>query len=124
MRRAPSTHTARKVAVSHSPKPASRHRAGGRVEAIEKDESGAEAPFEEGAHDTLDADLRHRMISEAAYQMYAQRGYADGYDLDDWLEAETLVDHITIGPDREDKTDEGASETARTSARSRRSEAP
>ena len=41
-------------------------------------------PFEEGAHDALDPDLRHRLISEAAYYLYVERGYADGYDLDDW----------------------------------------
>ena len=57
-------------------------------------------PFEEGAHDALDPDLRHRMISEAAYYLYAQRGYDDGYDLDDWLQAETQVDHIIMNPDR------------------------
>jgi predicted acyl esterase len=54
-------------------------------------------PFEGGAHDAIDQDLRHRMISEAAYRLYAERGYADGYDLDDWLEAEAQVDHVTTG---------------------------
>lgn len=32
------------------------------------------------------------MISETAYRFYAQRGYADGHDLDDWLRAEAAVD--------------------------------
>lgn len=53
-------------------------------------------PFEEGAHDALDPDLRHRMISEAAYALYAQRGYVDGFDVDDWLTAEAEVDHILL----------------------------
>ena len=57
-----------------------------------------DTPFEEGVHDALDPDLRHRMISEAAHHLYAQRGYADGYDLDDWLQAEAQVDHMTTGP--------------------------
>jgi len=58
----------------------------------------AEQPFEEGAHDMIDTDLRHRMISEAAYRHYAERGYEDGYDLDDWLQAEAEIDHLLINP--------------------------
>src|SRR2546425_11778496 len=42
----------------------------------------------------IDPDLRHRMISETAYQFYAQRGYVDGYELDDWLKAEAEVDRL------------------------------
>lgn len=68
------------------------------VQIMEQEEGTAETPFEEGAHDALDPDLRHRMISEAAYHLYAERGYADGYDLDDWLQAEAQVDHIAIRP--------------------------
>ncbi len=56
-----------------------------------------EQPFEEGAHDALDPDLRHRLISEAAYALYARRGYVDGYDVDDWLDAEGEVDHLLVG---------------------------
>lgn len=55
-------------------------------------------PFAEGSHDAIDADLRHRMVSEAAYQLYAGRGYADGYDTDDWLLAEAEVDHLLLNP--------------------------
>lgn len=66
------------------------------VQIVEQDEGAAELPFEEGAHDGLDPDLRHRMISEAAYHLYAERGYADGYDLDDWLQAEAQVDHTAL----------------------------
>jgi hypothetical protein len=51
-------------------------------------------PFVEGRGDTVDPDLRHRMISEAAYRMYEARGYADGNDVEDWLVAETEVDHL------------------------------
>ncbi len=101
MRRAPSAHSASKVAMLHGSKPASRHQS----HRIEQDEAVSETPFEEGAHDTLDADLRHRMISETAYHLYAQRGYADGYDLDDWLQAETQIDHITLSASREDDAD-------------------
>jgi predicted acyl esterase len=66
------------------------------------DESDLEPdrPFEEGAHDTVEPDLRHRLISEAAYAMYTERGYADGYDLDDWLAAEEAVDHLILNRKR------------------------
>ena len=56
-------------------------------------------PFPESFRNESDADLRHRLISEAAYALFAQRGYRDGYDVDDWLEAEARIDG-TLG-DRE-----------------------
>jgi len=63
---------------------------------VEAPEVTSEQPFAEGAQDAIDADLRHRMISEAAYRRYAERGYADGYDLDDWLQSEAEVDHLLL----------------------------
>lgn len=57
-------------------------------------------PFAEGAQDAIDADLRQRMISETAYRLYAERGYADGYDVDDWVQAEAEVDHLLLNPQR------------------------
>ena len=35
---------------------------------------------------------REAMIREAAYYHYAQRGYAPGHDLDDWLAAEAELE--------------------------------
>jgi len=40
----------------------------------------------------IDTETRHRMISEAAYRLYARRGYLEGFELDDWLQAEAKVD--------------------------------
>lgn len=37
------------------------------------------------------------MISEAAYQLYLERGYVDGLELDDWLEAENEVERRLAG---------------------------
>lgn len=37
---------------------------------------------------TVSLEQREAMIREAAYSRYAQRGYAHGHDLDDWLAAE------------------------------------
>jgi hypothetical protein len=53
-------------------------------------------PFAEGMTNDVDPDLRHRMISEAAYTLYARRGYEEGYDVDDWLQAEDDVDHLLL----------------------------
>jgi hypothetical protein len=53
-------------------------------------------PFIEGAYDDIDPDLRHRMISETAFHLYAGRNFADGGDLDDWLQAEAAVDHVLL----------------------------
>ena len=68
-----------------------------RAVAVESsDDFVADTPFAEGKDDALDPDLRHRLISEHAYARYCERGYADGYDLDDWLDAEAEVDHTVI----------------------------
>ena len=57
-------------------------------------EQQSTAVFSEGAQDEIDHDLRHRMISEAAYHLYARRGYVDGFELDDWFQAEGEVDRV------------------------------
>jgi hypothetical protein len=38
--------------------------------------------------------IRH-CIAEAAYELYEQRGREDGHDLEDWLEAEAIVNSKT-----------------------------
>lgn len=78
--------TTRKTQSSH-PRPIP-------VEAV--DPEALDTPFAEGKDDGLDPDLRHRLISERAYARYCARGYADGYDLDDWLEAEAEMDHTVL----------------------------
>jgi len=88
----------RQVPINHSERVLLLHTSPSAVEVIEPDEVISETPFEEGVHDMLDADLRHRMISDVAYRLYAQRGYVEGYDLDDWLQAEAQVDHTTVEP--------------------------
>lgn len=40
-------------------------------------------------------DAIHHHIAETAYELYQQRGRADGYDLEDWFKAETLVSRDT-----------------------------
>jgi len=61
-------------------------------------DSDPDRPFEEGAHDEIDPDLRHRLISETAFEMYASRGFVDGYDVEDWVNAEASVDHMLLNP--------------------------
>ncbi|HVO88485.1 MAG TPA: DUF2934 domain-containing protein [Casimicrobiaceae bacterium] len=53
-------------------------------------------PFAFGREDELDADLRYRLVSEAAYHRLAERGYSDGSEIDDWGEAAADVDHTLI----------------------------
>ena len=55
------------------------------------------ATHESGSPQTAAAE-RRRMIEEAAYARYVQRGYAHGQDLDDWLGAEAHVDRIISRP--------------------------
>jgi len=59
-------------------------------------------PVDTSTQVLFDTDLRHRMISEAAFHLYTQRGYVDGYDLDDWLQAEAQIDELIMNPERED----------------------
>lgn len=66
--------------------------------AAEQESSGPDTPFAGGAGDALDPDLRHRLVSEAAYRRYVERNFEDGHDLDDWLEAEAEVDHLNLNP--------------------------
>lgn len=40
----------------------------------------------------IEPEVRYRMISEAAYHRYLDRGCVDGYDVDDWLSAEADVE--------------------------------
>lgn len=37
-------------------------------------------------------EARNRMIAEAAYYLAERRGFAPGYELEDWLEAEAEID--------------------------------
>jgi len=55
-------------------------------------------PLVQGEDELVDPELRQRMISEAAYRRYAERNYADGYDLDDWLQAEAEIDSLLRSP--------------------------
>lgn len=46
----------------------------------------------------LSLEQREAMIRDAAYRRYAQRGYAPGHELEDWLAAETEIDRGTAEP--------------------------
>jgi hypothetical protein len=52
-------------------------------------------PFAEGITDELDADLRHRLVSEVAFQRRSERA-SDDYDDEDWRDAEAAVDHVVV----------------------------
>ena len=63
-----------------------------------ENDQGAQAPVTEPAVTTLPAadisitepDL-HARIRDLAYQLYVQRGCVEGHDIEDWLEAESIV---------------------------------
>jgi len=38
------------------------------------------------------AEVRQQMIAEAAYFLAAQRGFAPGHEINDWLAAESAID--------------------------------
>jgi len=67
------------------------------IRTAREDTAELDTPFAEGRQSEIDEDLRHRLISDIAYGRYCARGYADGYDVDDWLEAEGEVDHMQVG---------------------------
>jgi len=68
---------------------------GGTVEEPESSiENVPDVPAGESLHERLDPETRYRMISERAYHLYVGRGYAEGSDIDDWLEAEAQVDSM------------------------------
>ncbi len=41
---------------------------------------------------------REAMIRDAAYYHYAQRGYAPGHELEDWLAAEAEIERMASAP--------------------------
>ena len=61
---------------SSPPAPSHKFEAPESVPVIETAEE-PDRPLQDGAGDALDPNLRHRMISEAAYYLYQQRGYVD-----------------------------------------------
>lgn len=55
----------------------------------------------EGSSDSAKAwgvspETRQRMIDEAAYYRYVNRGFSPGYDLDDWLAAEADFERTSL----------------------------
>lgn len=46
----------------------------------------------------IDSDIRQSMIAEAAYLRAAQRGFATGHELDDWLAAERELSARLVDP--------------------------
>jgi len=60
------------------------------------DDEAPDQPFAQGLADQLDPDLRHRLISEAAFHRQVERGYNSDYEDDDWRDAEGAVDHVVL----------------------------
>jgi hypothetical protein len=56
---------------------------------VEQSLNGAAAPDAIIVVESVVVDPPHEMIELRAYELFAQRGYADGYHLEDWLIAES-----------------------------------
>ena len=61
-----------------------------RGEAVAQPRSGPERSPQQVERDTTTEEIRTR-IEKLAYELYQQRGGQDGYDRQDWLEAERLT---------------------------------
>lgn len=61
---------------------------------IDMDPTAADGPGTFAKRPLINPDLRRRMISEAAYYRAEARHFADGYELEDWLEAEAEVERL------------------------------
>ena len=94
MKRKPASHPTSVHSAPHAPRV--------RHESVPTLNPGTDAdvmpdqPFAFGRDDELDADLRYRLVSEAAYHRLAERGYSDGSEVDDWGEAAAEVDHTLL----------------------------
>ncbi len=54
----------------------------------------------------------HEEIAVTAYGLFETRGREDGFDLDDWLNAEKLVLAVHAGQDMEEPEENGQEEMA------------
>lgn len=51
------------------------------------------------AEQSNDANIFGELVEKKAYELYEKRGRQDGHDLEDWLEAQKLVEAEMIGID-------------------------
>ncbi len=66
----------------------------------EKQEKNVKHPIEKtvpaaslSSKQSIEADHRHHMIEEAAYYLAEKRQFAGDCSMDDWLEAERIIDN-------------------------------
>ena len=86
-----------KTAKPTAAHPARRHMHGVPILASDYEvDEAPDQPFAEGVADEIDPDLRHRLISEAAFHRQTERGYNSDYEDDDWRDAEGEVDHVVL----------------------------
>jgi len=53
-------------------------------------------PSRTAAAITISAELRYQMIAEAAYYLAEKRNFQGGDPVNDWLEAETIIDRALL----------------------------
>jgi len=77
--------TSKKTATST--RKASSKKAAGKVPPVQQSSGNASAQ-------TIDPDYRRRMIAETSYFIAERHGFVNNSTVDDWLEAEILVDRL------------------------------
>jgi hypothetical protein len=80
-----------KIAPESQPNQAERHSPPGETADIEIDRAEPSAPVSLSSEDGEIADTMETRIRELAYELYESRGRIDGHELDDWLEAESVI---------------------------------
>jgi len=88
-------------------RPAPRHPRDVSTLLLEPEAGAPDQPFAQGVADELDPDLRHRLVSEAAFLHQVERGYNSDYEDDDWGDAASEVDHLNLNPPRGEEPDGG-----------------
>jgi len=78
----------------------SEHVVGAAAASADEDTKTSAPPSVADSTPAIDSAERYRRISETAYELYAERGYLDGHDVEDWLRAEALVDQFLLEPTR------------------------
>ena len=81
--------TARKTAKKTAGKTAKKRASKAAAPAVETRAAGETPSLKK-----IDPEHRRRMIAETAYFIAEQRGFVGGSPLDDWLQAEVLVDRL------------------------------
>jgi hypothetical protein len=72
--------------------------------AVNPETTKPQSTFSGNAQAEVSPEELRKLISEAAYFRAKQRGFAPGYELEDWIQAEAEVMRRIGGGDRQDRS--------------------